>query len=130
MLKSIKSLLATALITLPLLSHADTCPTPLELRAGNYNNWKLLDLDNATPLSSAATQRFQHQVRSFALAEWMASAPEGSGHCYYEGITPDSTYLGAFLAKDNPKPTSKAWRQMNPDVMQCNADIRLCTFDT
>ena len=128
--KLLKSILLFALLSFPLLCKAEFCPTALELQAGNYNEWKLLNIDDASPLSDEDTKNFQNKVQSFALAEWMSAAPEGSGHCYYWGDIPDPNYLGAFLAKDGLKPLSPAWEYVNENVMQCTAGAGVCLFES
>lgn len=110
--------------------YAEACPTPLELQAGNFNEWKLLDIDNASPLSDEQTQAFIQKVQSFALAEWSPGAPEGSAHCFYQGNKNDPQYLNAFLAKDNLKPLSPEWKYVNDNIMQCTAGVGLCLFQT
>jgi hypothetical protein len=108
---------------------AETCPTPSELREGNYHQWILLDINNAFPLSDDSRYHFQEQVVGFQLAEWEASAPEGEAHCYYHGSENDPLYLDAFLAKTDLKPMDTKWEILNEDVQQCRQDLTSCVFE-
>ena len=125
-----KFILMTAMLFSPLLSVAETCPTPSDLHANQFNGWQALDIDNGTPLSQSRLTQFTHLVSSFALAEWMQDAPEGAGHCYYYGKRPDPSYLNVFLAK-NTAGTDKNvsnWQSVSANTEQCHGDILHCRF--
>lgn len=120
----------TVILLLPLFTKAENCPTPSDLQTGKYANWILLDINDASSLSDERIDYFQTHVKSFALAEWEESAPEGAAHCYYYGSDEDFTYLGAYLAKSDLKAAAKeAWKTINEDVMQCRSDLRSCLFE-
>ena len=111
------------------IAYAENCPTIADLKTNHLNGWSALDINNASPLSKKELERFKKNVAVFAMAEWMRDAPEGSGHCYYNGQQSDD-YLGVFLAKQDiiPDPHSTQWTKINTAIMQCTAGIAECSF--
>jgi hypothetical protein len=113
------------------LAHAETCPTKDDIKNNSLHQWQAVDLDNAEPLSPAELKKFEKKVDSFAFAAWMPDAPEGSGHCYYNGKQPDESYLEVFLTKATGEPDKSVgkWTQDDPEFMKCEeSDVGLCRF--
>lgn len=107
-------------------AHAETCPTPTEIHNHQLQGWNAFDIDNGTPLSKEQIDTFTHNVKQFALAEWMDGAPEGPSHCYYDA----PNYLGVFLAKKGliPDKTFHGWAPVGSDTLQCRAGVNECRF--
>lgn len=126
-----KKIFATIILcTLTSLTKAETCPDISEIKKHFLHGWEAYTLENGTPLTKKAMGEFTLSVHQFSLAEWMDDAPEGSGHCYYEGTTPNQSYLGVFLAKKELIPNQKQypWETKSRDVMHCIISINDCVF--
>jgi hypothetical protein len=112
-------------------SFAETCPTILEIRNNYFHGWQVLNINSGNPVPASTLENFKNTVQHFALAEWMEDAPEGAGHCYYQGQDRnDPGYLEVFLAKANviTIPANHNWKFVSPNVMQCRAGIDDCVF--
>jgi hypothetical protein len=111
-------------------THAETCPTIMDIHLTHFSGWQAYDIDNGTPVSGIRLKQYAQSVQQFALAEWMEDAPEGSGHCYYFGNHHESNYLSVYLAKPHltAEPHSIEWTSVGKDVKQCHSGIIECRF--
>jgi hypothetical protein len=114
-------------------SFAETCPTILEIKNNYFRGWQALNINSGNPVPTTILENFRNTVQHFALAEWMEDAPEGAGHCYYQGQDRnDPGYLEVFLAKANVinSPDNHNWKPVGSDVMQCRVGIDACVFQS
>jgi hypothetical protein len=96
-----KFICSSLILTATQITFAERCPSPEEIKSGQLHHWQVLNINSGSTLPNDLIEEFKTNVRYFALAEWMADAPEGSGHCYYHGRDNDDGYLNVFLAKAN-----------------------------
>lgn len=122
----LKKLLIITTLNFTLSAHAETCPTPTDLKNHFFHNWQILNADSGEPLSPEKREKFIEKVRAFAYAGWLEDAPEGSGECFYHG----STRLNVYLAKHTlkPDPTDPFWHKQSDFFMRCDAGVMACRF--
>lgn len=126
-MKKILIILTTLTLTLSQLGYALVCPTPAQIKAGNFNGFTPIDIDNDEPVSPSMIKYFQQHVDRFKLAEFMGDTRYPS-HCYYllnDQHGWSQTYLGN---KRNIKPTGTYWHKKLDDFLQCTQSISACTF--
>src|SRR3990167_9745763 len=91
------------------VASAETCLPVAALKTNNFQGWVAYDADNGDPVSGSRLQQYEKRVTHFALATWLAGAPEGEAQCYYRDQH-DPYYLNIYLAKVNLVPD----KQLSP----------------
>jgi hypothetical protein len=125
-----KVLLLSALISLPLLAGAETCPSVNSIRSGNLQSWAALNSTSDNYASKELVEAFEQGAKEFWLAEWKPnySIESFNGFCYYENGA------DVYLAKDVPQPQVGIgnWREDKGQekIMQCySTSVADCSFN-
>lgn len=123
-----KIIISVLLLTLPLISIAETCPHILHVKQNKLLDWKAFDSDDSTPLSAQQFAQFRQQIETFALAEWKSGKNKlGEIRCYYRDKS--GSALEAYISKPNYAPDNSynRWYAVSGSL-HCAADKEQCGF--
>ncbi len=118
------------LMSINLISFAETCPNIAAIKHQTLKGWVAYDSEEGTVLSSKRAAQFNRLVEKFVLAEWKMNPvnKDGAIHCYYLDKT--GSNLEAYLAKDHFEPVKNNknyWYQVS-GFTQCAAGKSKCAF--
>jgi hypothetical protein len=110
-------------------AYSATCPTAVEFQLGLFNHWQAFNGDSGAPAKKDELEKVKVDVAQLALAEWSASALEGSAHCYYLGKNIED-YLSVYLAQANLTPDLEHshWITVATSTKQCYPENAVCLF--
>jgi hypothetical protein len=107
---------------------AITCPSVTQIKTGQLQGWVVYG-QQGEQLTDDEITVFRKQVRSFRLAQWDHSVPDGPAQCFYVNK------LESYLAhpKKSLCPDEQAskyyWIWQEPTVFaRCTNTIRSCKF--
>lgn len=102
------------------------CPTPADIKAGNFNGWLPLYQANEELVSDVDVNKIRNHVYAFKMAHWKTIYLE-SAHCFYIG---DDEILGRIIfARDAWRPSGEGWIWINSKSAECTVSTSQCGFN-
>lgn len=103
------------------------CPTPAEIKEGNFHGWLPLDNESEKLASAVDVAKFREHVQRFKIARWN-TAYFKSAHCFYSGD--DEILEKITFARDVWRPFATVrWKWLSNKSAECAAgSARECGF--